>query len=63
MLIATLLITVGALGRRWRTGRLPRERATARTPRGRRRRGVPVAVPIAFASLGGVTATVAVVCC
>ncbi|MET8797110.1 hypothetical protein ABZV91_11775 [Nocardia sp. NPDC004568] len=63
MLIATLLITLGAMGRRWCAGRVSRQDAATRPAREIPRRGVPVAVPIAFASLGGLTATVAVVCC
>ncbi|MEU1952600.1 hypothetical protein [Nocardia rhamnosiphila] len=63
MLIATLLITLGALGRRWRNGRPPRASASARPAEGSRWRGVRVVVPIGLASAGGLTATVAAVCC
>ncbi|MGV9927779.1 hypothetical protein [Nocardia rhamnosiphila] len=64
MLIATLLITLGALGRRWRNGRPPRASASARPAEGSRWRGARVVVvPIGLASAGGLTATVAAVCC
>jgi hypothetical protein len=63
MLIATLLITLGALGRRWRNGRPPGESGSERPAEGIRWRGAGVVVPIGLASLGGLTATVTVVCC
>lgn len=63
MLIATLLITLGALGRRWRNGRPPGERGSERPAEGIRRRGARIVVPIGLASLGGLMATGTVVCC
>lgn len=66
MLIATVLITLGALGRRIRNGRRPgnggAEHAHDRTTAGAGRRRVSVAISAAVVSCGGV-ATAAVVCC
>ncbi|GGK91405.1 hypothetical protein [Nocardia jinanensis] len=66
MLIATVLITLGALGRRFRTGRRPRDgepgRMRDRSVGVAGWRGVSVAISAAVVSFSGV-ATAAVVCC
>ncbi|MGW4066452.1 hypothetical protein [Nocardia grenadensis] len=63
MLVATLLITLGALGRRWRNGRTSGKGASARPEEGFRWRNARAAVPIALTSVGAITTAVAVVCC
>ncbi|MGW5381109.1 hypothetical protein [Nocardia sp. NPDC003963] len=66
MLIATVLITLGALGRRLWDGRRSRDGEPRpvcdRAVGGAGWRGVPVALSAAVVSLGGVAAA-AVVCC
>ncbi|MGW1738625.1 hypothetical protein ACWCPQ_07400 [Nocardia sp. NPDC001965] len=66
MLIATVLVALGALGRRFRNGRRPGDDRTERVPGHpvgfRRWRGLAMGISAAAISFGGV-ATVAVACC